>query len=267
MKRVCALVAVASVLMAVASSMAWAQPGGRGGFRGGFGGPGGFGGTPNLMDLVNIEAVQKEIEVLDDQLAAVKKAGEELRAAREAQRGQGERPDYRNMSEQEREKAFAEMRQRREKETATANAKLGEILLPHQIKRLQEISLQLRGTAALNDPKVAAELKITDAQKKKLEEVSAANMEEMRKQMQELFQGGNRDRSDQEREQMRTKMQDMRKQAEGKVLAVLTADQKSQFEKMKGETFQMPEGAFGFGGRQGRGGEGGRKDRPQRPNN
>lgn len=263
MKRVCVLVAVASVLMAVASSTAWAQPGGRGGFRGGFGGPGGFGGTPNLMDLVNIEAVQKEIEVLDDQLAAVKKAGEELRAAREAQRGQGERPDYRNMSEQEREKAFAEMRQRREKETATANAKLGEILLPHQIKRLQEISLQLRGTAALNDPKVAAELKITDEQKKKLEEVNNANMESFRT----LFQGGNRDRSDQDREQMRTKMQDMRKQAEGKVLAVLTADQKAQFEKMKGEAFQMPEGAFGFGGRQGRGGEGGRKDRPQRPNN
>lgn len=270
MKRACSVVAVAFVLMAVASSSAWAQPGGRGGFRGG---PGGFGGTPNLMDLMNIEAVQKEIEVLDDQLAAVKKAGEELRAAREAQRGQGDRPDFRNMSEQERDKLFAEMRQRREKETATANAKLAEILLPHQVKRLQEISLQVRGTAALNDPKVAAELKITDEQKKKLEEVANANMESMRKQMQDLFQGDNRERSDQDREQMRTKMQEMRKQAEGKVLAVLTADQKTQFEKMKGESFQMPEGAFGFGGRQGRGDRGGDrgreggKERPQRPNN
>jgi hypothetical protein len=219
------------------------------------------------MDLANIEAVQKEIEALDDQLADIKKAGEELRAAREAQRGQGERPDFRNMSDQEREKLFAEMRQRREKETATANAKLAEIMLPHQMKRLQEISLQMRGTAALNDPQVAAELKINAEQKKKLEEANTANMESMRKQMQELFQGGNRDRSEQDREQARAKMQEMRKQAEGRVLAVLTADQKAQFEKMKGETFQMPEGAFRFGGRQGRGGEGGRKERPQRPNN
>jgi len=260
MKRVCTVVAVMFVLMALASSSVWAQPGGRGGFRGG---PGGFGGTPNLMDLANIPAVQKEIEALDDQLASIKKVGEEMRAAREAQRGQGERPDYRNMSEQEREKLFTEMRQRREKETAATNAKLAEILLPHQMKRLQEISLQMRGMAALSDPKVAAELKITDEQKKKLEEANNANMEAMRS----AFQGGNRD---QDREQMRAKFQEMRKQAEDKVLAVLTADQKAQFAKMKGEPFQMPEGAMGFGGRQGRGdrgGEGGRKDRPQRPNN
>jgi len=259
MKRVCTGVAVMFVLMALVSSSVWAQPGGRGGLRGGFGG---FGGTPNLMDLVNNPAVQKEIEVLDDQLAAIKKAGDELRTAREAQRGTGERPDYRNMSEQEREKATAEFRARREKETAAANAKLAEILLPHQVKRLQEISLQQRGTMALSDPKVAAELKITDEQKKKLEEANTANMEAMRS----AFQGGNRD---QNREQMREKMQELRKQAEGRVLAVLTADQKAQFAKMKGEPFQMPEGAFG-GGRQGRGGEGGReggKQRPQRPNN
>ena len=60
-------------------------------------------------------------------------------------------------------------------------------------------------------------------QKKKLEEVGNANMEAMRKQMQELFQGGGRNQSEQAREQMRTKMQEMRKQADEKVLAVLTA--------------------------------------------
>lgn len=269
MKRVCSAVAVMFVVMALASSVAWAQPGGRGG-RGGFGfGFGGFGGSPNLMDLAGIEAVQKEIEALDDQVAAIKKASEEARAAREAQRGQGQRPDFQNMSDAEREKAMAEFRARREKETAAANEKLGKILLPHQVKRLNEISLQMRGTMALSDPKVAAELKISDEQKKKLEEVNNANMETMRKQMQELFQGGGRNQSEEAREQMRTKMQEMRKQAEEKVLAVLTADQKAQFAKMKGAEFKMPEGAFGFG-RGGRGGEGGRaggKERPQRPNN
>ena len=261
MKRWCAVVAVLMVTMVLASSSAWAQPGGaRGGFRGGFGG---FGGTPNLMDLAGIEAVQKEIEALDDQVAAIKKAGEEARTARDSQRGQ--RPDFQNMSDAEREKAMTEMRARRDKEATAANAKLGQILLPHQMKRLQEISLQQRGTMALSDPKVAAELKVTDEQKKKLEEVANANMETMRTQMQQLFQGGNRD--EQAREQARTKMQEMRKQADEKVLAVLTADQKAQFAKMKGAEFKMPEGAFGFGagGRQGRGTRGGQGG--QRPQN
>ncbi len=77
------------------------------------------------------------------------------------------------------------------------------------------------------------------------------------------------------RDQMREKMEQMRKESDEKFLALLTADQKAQFEKIKGAAFEMPEGAFGFGGRQGRGGQGGReggregggKDRPQRPNN
>ncbi len=168
MKRACTVVVVMLVLAAMANSSAWAQPGGRGGFRGGFGGGFGMSRTPNLLFLANIEAVQKEIEALDDQVAAIKKLEEEQRAAREAQRGQGPRPDYQNMSEAEREKLNAE----REKQTAAANAKLGEILLPHQVQRLQEISLQQRmrmlGMGVLADDAVAAKLSLTDDQKKKV---------------------------------------------------------------------------------------------------
>ena len=264
MKRVCIVVAVMFVMAALVSSTAWAQPGGRGG-RGGFG-FGGFGGTPNLMDLAGIEAVQKEIEALDDQVAAIKKAGEEARAARDAQRGQGgQRPDFQNMSDAEREKAMAEMRARREKETEAANAKLGQILLPHQIARLEQISLQQRmrmlGMGVLADPKIAAKLSLTDEQKKKVE----AQTEAVGARMRELFQGGNRDG-------MREKMEQMRKESDEKYSAMLTADQKAQFEKLKGAEFKMPEGAFGFGrggqggGRGGQGGQGG-QGRPQRPNN
>jgi Spy/CpxP family protein refolding chaperone len=229
------------------TSFAWAQPGGG---RGGFGGPGGFGGGGSLLDLARIEAVQKEIEVVDDQLKGIEKLSEELRAAR----GDRQRQDFGNMSEAEREKAFAEMRVRREKETATANAKLAEILLPTQIERLEQISLQMRGTFALSDPKVAAKLSLTDEQKKKLEAAATANREAM----QQAFQGGNRDQN-QDRDQMRAKFQELRKTADEKVLAVLTADQKAAFEKMKGAAFTMPEGA-GRGPRGGgQGGQGGRR--------
>ena len=235
MKRLCALVFVVTLSVA---SLAWAQPGGG---RGGFGGPGGFGGG-SLLDLARIEAVQKEIEAVDDQLKGIEKLSEEMRAAR------GERPqlDWRSMSEADREKAFAEMSKQREANALKANAKLAEILLPLQIERLEQISLQMRGTAALSDPKVAAKLSLTDEQKKNLEAAATANREAM----QQAFQGGNRDQN-QDREKMREKFQELRKAADEKVLAVLTADQKAAFEKLKGAAFTMPEGAFGRGPRGG----------------
>jgi len=134
-----------------------AQPG-----RGGFGMRGGFGGGNNLLYLAMNEAVQKEIEVVDDQKAEIEKIGEEIRS----QRQQGERPNFREMSEEEREKYIAQMRERSAKEAKIANAKLKEALLPHQMKRLKEISIHQRGTSALSDAEVAEELKITGAQKK-----------------------------------------------------------------------------------------------------
>jgi len=235
MKRLSALAFVVALSV---TSLAWAQPGG----GRGPGGPGGFGGGfggGSLLDLARLEPVQKEIEAVDDQVKGIEKLSEEMRASR------GERPQFdRNMTEADREKAFAEMRKQREAEATKANAKLGEILLPLQIERLEEISLQMRGTAALADPKVAAKLSLTDDQKKKLEAAQTANMESMRTQMQQLFQGGNR-------EGMREKMEQLRKDADGKVLAVLTADQKAAFEKLKGPAFTMPEGAFGRGPRGG----------------
>jgi Spy/CpxP family protein refolding chaperone len=229
MKRLCALAFVVALSV---TSLAWAQPGGGRG-PGGFGG--GFGGG-SLLDLARIEAVQKEIEAVDDQVKGIEKLSEEMRASR------GERPqvDWRNMSEADREKAMAEMRKQREAEAAKANAKLGEVLLPLQIERLEQISLQMRGTAALADPKVAAKLSLTEDQKKKLEAAATANREAM----QQAFQGGNR-------EGMREKMEQLRKDADAKVLAVLTADQKAAFEKLKGAAFTMPEGAFGRGPRGG----------------
>lgn len=236
MKRSCSILIIAAAAVMCTSTAVWAQP------RGGFG----FGG--GLMGLTRIEAVQKEIGANADQVAAIQKLGEELRGQRGGAQG-GERPNFQDMSAEEREKAMTEMRARMEKQTATANAKLAEILKPQQIARLEEISLQVRGTSALADPKVAEKLKLSDEQKAKLKEVTAANMETMRAKMQELGQGGNR-------EGMREKMRELRKQSDEKVLAVLSTEQKATLEKLKGKAFEMPEGAMGgFGGRGGQGGQ------------
>jgi Spy/CpxP family protein refolding chaperone len=236
MKRLSALVFVVALS---AASLVWAQPGGgRGGMM--MGGPGGMmmggpGGGMSLLGLAQLEAVQKEIEAVEDQVAAIRKLAEESQAARRP----GERPDFRNMDDAAREKAIAEMRAQREKEAAATTAKLGEILLPLQMERLEQIALQMRGTAALADPAIAAKLELTAAQKQKLEAAMTANREAM----QQAFQGAR----GQDREQMRTRFQQLRTDADAKLLAVLTTAQKAAFEKMKGPAFTMPEGAFGRG--------------------
>ena len=260
--KVTGLLSVALLAFMVTPAMAQGRgqggQGGRGGAGGGgFGGRGGggsmFGGRGGgdmTMTLLRVEAIRTELEISPDQEEALTKMQEQ---------GRPERPDadFRNMSEEERTEFFTKMRKQAEERNTKMKEQLEEVLFPEQLERLQEINIQLQGIAALRNPEVAKELKITDAQKKELEEVQAGMMEKMREGMRELFTGGGG------REGMREKIQKMRDDMEGDVLDVLTSDQKKKFEEMKGEKFEMPEGAFGRGGRGGgeqggRGGFGGR---------
>jgi hypothetical protein len=129
-------------------------------------------------------------------------------------------------------------------------AKLAEVLLPHQIKRLTEIYIQQAGLAAIQDEDIAQELGISDAQRTKMTEVRQANQETLGPQYREAFQL--------EDEARRSKLEELRKIGDAKLLAVLSSDQQKKFEAMKGKPFAMPEGA-GRGGRPG--GQGGRPGR------
>ncbi|EMI19666.1 putative secreted protein [Rhodopirellula maiorica SM1] len=245
------LVAVAlSALMVGESS---AQEGGRrggdrGGFggRGGAGGPGGAGGGDPTFGLLMIEEVREEIELMPDQVEALKKV-------REGGGERGQRPDFdfREASEEERAEFFKKMQEEREERSAKLREQLEEVLLPGQLSRLKEISIQVQGVAALDNAEVQKELKITDTQKKELEEAREKIQTEMREKMRELMASGDRDK-------MREAFGKVREDVESQVLAVLTSDQKEAFEKMKGEKFEMPEGVRGGGRGGARGGEGGR---------
>jgi Spy/CpxP family protein refolding chaperone len=249
------------------------------------------------LALLRIDAVKKELELLDDQVAAIQKLEEEMRASR-PQRGQGNRgqgnrgqrnrggaggaprrpaaqdgtslqfapgqyfvqqPGQRQgrpeLTEEQRAR-IEEFRKQAAERQKKENEKLAEILLPHQMKRLNEIYIQQLGIAALQNEEIAGKLKITDDQKKKMEEVTTANRQEMGAQMRELFQGGG--------DQIREKITAMRKKADEKVLAVLTGAQKKEFEDMKGKPFEMPQGALRGPGR---GGPGGGNRRPGGGNN
>lgn len=256
--------------------------GDRGGDRGGRGGGsmfggrgggsmfGGRGGGGSMLGLLSIEEVQKEIKVDEDQLAAVKKLRDGMR---------GERMDFskiREASEEERQKMFAEMREKGEKRAKEATEQLEMVLMPGQLDRLREIWIQTMGLTALQNKEIAEELKITSEQTEKIKKAGEEIQTTMREKFQEMREGGggfSRENFAEMREKMQEMMGTIRKDHEDKVMGVLTSDQKKQFEKMKGEKFEMPERRggpgggrpqFGGGQRGQRGGEGGgRGGRPR----
>ena len=220
--------------------------------------PGGFGGPRgSLLFLLSVEELRKEINLDDTQAALVKIVEEESRGDQPEQRF-----NFREASEEERQKYFAERRVRAEKEAKAAKEMLPTVLSKEQMKRLTEISIQQQGASALNDADVAGKLKITAEQKEKIATTLQANSRELQSKMRELFQGGGFDGNFGD---IRTQMTTLRAEADRKVLTILTLDQQKQFETMKGKAFEMPRRGFGRGRGRGRPGGGDRPRRPQRP--
>lgn len=276
-------VAISSVMVTDVIGQEGRTEGRRGQGRGGQGGGNrssrGFvrGGDPT-MGLLRVEEVQAELQISPEQEEALMKLSEKAR-----QRPEGmDFSKVRQMSEDERNEFFAKMREDQAKKSEEAKEQLEEVLLPPQLERLNQISLQQRGVQALGDEAVASELDISDEQKEKLAEVREGLRDTMRSRIQELMkkagsEGGGFDR------EMFSKVQE---ELQEEVLGVLTSEQRAKFEEMKGEPFEMPSRNQGLGGSGGSGGsamggggrgrggrgdrgrgdgdrEGGRRNRPQ----
>ncbi|MGC3967653.1 MAG: Spy/CpxP family protein refolding chaperone [Pirellulales bacterium] len=227
-------------------------PGGPGGFGGrGPGGGGGFGGGGGgeLMLLAN-EQVQKELELIDEQIKDFEKIREEQgNKMREMFAGMRDLPEDEHRASSKKCAANWRNRRRRMREQMKG------VLMPHQQDRLRELFVQIRGVGALDDPEVSADLKITEDQKKQL----ADKREEMGAKMREMFSGRRGEGEGERRgpdEDMRAKFQQMQTDMNDQMLSVLSSEQKAQFEKMKGEKFEFDRSQFSFGGR-GPGGPGG----------
>jgi hypothetical protein len=261
---------------------------GGGGFPG-FGGGGG--GAQSRLSLLRVAEVKKELELADEQVDALEKLDAELREKYpfgggrggapgggapggtrgrgpgqnqgtmtlpaptewyfvaqqqpDGQQGRGGRGTFQPPSPED----LARMEQQRLERAREEKAKLAEILLPHQSKRLNEIYVQQNGLNALQDEDIAKDLNISEAQKAKLAEVRDANRTAMFEQMR--GGGGAPGGGGGDREAFFARMQEYRKQADAKLLAVLTPDQQKKFEAMKGKPFEMPENRGGFGGGRG----------------
>jgi hypothetical protein len=212
----------------LASSVAAQQPGRGRGF--GFGQVG-----TNLLTLASIETVQTEIKATDGQKEEIAR----LLVAQRAEGRGGGRANFQNLSDEERQKLIAELRERATEQAKKAREGLAKTLEPKQLERLEQIAVQAQGIGALTNSEIAGKLKLSTEQVAKLEAISNGSRQAIR----EAVQGGNAAGA-------REKLAQLRRESEEKSLAVLSAEQKEQFTALKGEPFELPAGALG--GRGGR---------------
>jgi Spy/CpxP family protein refolding chaperone len=220
------------------SEAAFAQgQGGRG--RGGFGG----GQMGSATILLQNPQVQKELNLTDDQTSKIKDIlGEFAFGGQRGQRGQGQQ-----LSQEERQARAAE----RQKKSEEAGQKAIALLTPEQTTRFKQVQIWVQGPAALTEnQEVVKQLSLTDDQKGAIKTIT----EESGKKSRELFQGLGRGASAEDRDKATAQMATLRSETEAECMAVLTDDQKAQFEKLKGPKFQLDRPAGGGRGGRGRGG-------------
>ncbi len=240
-KRLPAALAVAlcsMLLIAVTSTEVAAQ---RGGGRGG--GPGGgFGMMGNSsMSLLGDSKVAEELELDEEQVDALDELQGDMRNVfRETFSGMRDR--FRE-ADVDREALMDEIRGAIQEKMKSVDDKLEEVLLPHQMSRLSELTFQMQakrgGTQGLlNNDKVKEELGITDEQVAEVE----AKAEEVK-------------------EKLEKKIAQARKDAQDEILSVLTAEQQSKIKAMLGESFAFEDRGSSRGARGGRegGARGGRE--------
>ncbi len=201
----------------------------------------GQGGRGGGGDLTSNEKVQADLKLTDDQKDSIKKI---LASARD------NRQSLQGLSREERTTKMQEMRKDQED-------KIAAVLTPEQKTRMKEIRLQARGPAALSDKETQEALKLTDDQVNKIKDLNKTMQDAVR----EAFQGGGGGGGPSQ--EARDKVTKLRTETNEKILAVLTADQKTQFEKMQGTKIEgLPTGGFGGGfGFGGGAGGGGRRNR------
>ena len=202
-----------AAMLAIVIQPAWAQRGRGLGRMGGF----------SPATIAALDEVQGELKLTDEQKTEIETINDDTRSAMRELFNSGDGPNF---------EAFEKLNQE-------ATAKVDKVLDAGQVKRLQEITLQVNGASALNDSAVREQLHFTDEQTSKYEEARNAN----RDAMQEL--------QDLSREERQAKRDELRKVADDRLLAILTPEQKTEFEAMKGAPLEIDlsqlRGRFGGG--------------------
>ncbi len=203
-------------------------------------------GPMDTITLIRSQQVQEELDVTEPQKQKIQGAVEEVRKEM-----RGLMVGLPELSGPEREKKFAEIRKKREKMNSRATKVIRAVLNVDQVRRLDEIALQVSGVRALVEEDVASKLEMSDRQQETIKKIFGAQEKKVR----ELFQTmSNLPRE--ERGQLFAQMREMHN-----VLEVLTQEQRSVFDKFKGARFEIDRRSL-FGGFGRLGGEGKARVRP-----
>lgn len=191
------------------------------------------------VELATLPEVEADLKLTDDQKTSVADLAESFRDERRGLRGGGGG----GFSE--------EAREAQAKLNADFATKLGEVLDDAQDARILGIFIQVNGTTALNDAAVLAALALDADQQQQLRDVA-------REQRQAMFDAF-RDMQDLSDEQQAAKRDELVKARDAATLAVLTDEQRTKLDELKGNalevdasSLQRGRGGFG-GGRRGRG--------------
>jgi Spy/CpxP family protein refolding chaperone len=218
-KSLFVLIAFTALVGLTAADMVMAQPGGG---RGGRGMMRMLGGN-NQYALLADSRVQEELELVDEQIRELEQIQQEVMQTMrdmfsEMQDQGGGRDAFRNVREkiQERMKPF--------------ESRFKEVLLPHQMDRLKQLSYQSAGRGqgaggALSNEALLDELEVTEEQR-----------EELQKAMEEA------------RDKIQKELVKLQRDAEENILKVLDAEQRKKYRELVGESFQFDNRA-GFRGR------------------
>jgi Spy/CpxP family protein refolding chaperone len=167
-----------------------------------------------FVALLNHGAVKDELKLTPDQAAVFEKLKEETRTSLAADLSGAK-------TREEVDRARVVLRARLDAAAKDVHQRISAALQPEQLKRLTEISVQMRNLEALADPTIAKELGLTDEQFARL----AAISDEARAKLPARRAGVDR----------RTARAQARQEVIDQVSAVLTPDQKAAFEKLKGK--------------------------------
>ncbi len=182
------------------------------------------------------EAVQKELAITDEQKKGLSELSDQLRS--EALEIFSSLQD---LTPEEQKEHMPELMKMISEKGSAMQEKIEKLLDAKQQARLKQLSLQSRGAGALEDDEVMKALKITDDQKKQLAEIREEGNKVAEEAMQALRSGGG------DAGEMRRKIGAMRTKLTEKALAVLTPEQRAEFDKLKGTKFDFPpQRGFGF---------------------
>jgi hypothetical protein len=228
--RLCKLALVFGAVALLVSPVVAQQPG-RGRGMGMFG--------AGVAQLAQNKSVKEELKIDDDQAKKIKdaldKVNEEMKDER-AKLGRGS-----DASQEERAAA-------RKKINEAEMKALKDVLKPDQLKRLEQIRHQIQGVYIFQDEEVQKQLKLTDEQKEKINDVQ----KDLQKEMQEMFQGFKPGGGGGDFQENMKKMQGLQKEAMTNATKVLKEDQKKQLDELVGKPFTyVPEFGRGRGGKPG----------------